>query len=320
MGSSGISIVASPNESDNWILTTVIGSEYFRRWEILAKESWLRYCSKFDIGIAVVRSEIREPHEPNLNGAWQKMLGPRALRDHLGCDVRCLLLDSDIIVSEHAENIFEVIPPGMIGVVSQEFGVPLDRSADVRKRMAFLRRNLLDPKFPLESSLLSSPADRASWAGLPTLDDYFCSGLVMTDTANHAELFSDWYKMAPQDDSYSKVDWGEELWLNSCVAARDDVVWLEYKWQALWAFEVAAYYPFVYSEHCGDEIASWCLAASLLRSNFLHLAGSWETSLLRSLGPTLPGGLDFASFAEHLSNWESKKVSARVAGELKPPV
>jgi len=312
-------LVIRPSHSDRWILTTAIGGSYYDRWNRDFRPSWVRYAERYDLGIVVVTADIFGPTEPRRHGAWQKLLGPRALREFLGRDVRCLLLDSDVIISPGAPNVFDRCPPHSLGVVSQEYGVPLGGAQPLRRQMAFLRKSFMDDNFPLRSSLIATPAKVAELGGFPPLSNYFCSGVVMTNTSRHANLFSRWYSEAPCTSDYRSIDWGEELWMNVKVANIDDVVWMGYEWQALWAFEVAANYPFLYAAPKNEELSSWILAAVLLNNHFLHLAGSWESTLFHSSSPTLPSIEDFESFTLALTKWKTSTTAATDFGVVTPP-
>ena len=188
--------------SENWIVTTAIGGGYLQNWERDFLPSWNHYAVRHDIGIAVVVGSIFSEDEPSRNGAWQKLLAPRELRRLLARDVRCLLLDSDVLVSPGAPNIFDAVPSEALGVVSQEHGVPLGTPLEVRKQMAYLRKTYMDSEFPLVSALLAGPADRAEWAGLSPLSDYFCSGVILCDTEIHSEVLMRWYVEAPSTPPY----------------------------------------------------------------------------------------------------------------------
>jgi hypothetical protein len=279
MKNGAVRFVGGNKDSNRWLLTTAIGGDYFERWVEQVKPSWDQYAEDHELGIAVVVSDLFEVNEPELNGAWQKLLAPRALRHQLERDVRCALLDTDLIIAPGAASVFEVVPPRQIGVVSQEQGLPLP-ATEIRNRIALFRRKFLDGSFPLQSILNATPRQVFEWAGLPPHDNYFCTGMFVIDTAVHADALAEAYGAAPEDENYKAIDSWEEVWLNHWVQSREDVAWLDYRWHALWIFEVAAYYPFLYSPQASEEIARWCLTASLLRNEFFHLAGQWESSLL----------------------------------------
>ncbi len=306
-------------DETEWIVSTAVGGSYFSQWLSAVSSTWVEYAMRHGLGIAVFVSDIDQDSEQPRHGAWQKLLAPRALASMLNRDVRCLLLDTDVLISPRASNIFELVEPKSIGVVSQQKNLPLEYLT-LRRRIAFLRQRFLDQSFPLASGLVALPQDLLRMAGLEVHEDYFCSGVVVLDSRHHADLFADWYFRAPSSEEYSQVDWGEQLWLNHCVQGRGDVQWLDYKWQALWLYEVAAYFPFLYADRVHSEVAQWCLAASLLRNNFVHLAGRWEQELLEAWTPILPRGAVFGEVAIELEAHEKLSAPGIPQGVIAPKI
>ncbi len=318
MTQGAIRIIGGDAASDRWLLTTAIGGDYFERWLSHVQPSWERYADDHGLGIAVVMGDLFTGDEPRLNGAWQKMLAPRALRNMLARDVRCALLDTDLFTSPGAANVFDAVPEASIGVVSQEKSLPLP-AVELRNRIALLRHHFLDPDFPLNSILNATPRQVFEWAGLTPFDDYFCTGMFIVDTEHHADALAEAYRASPQGDDYHRIGAWEEVWLNHWVQSRRDVTWLDYRWHALWIFEVAAHYPFLYSQKASEELARWCLGASLLRNEFVHLAGRWESALLGEARAGFPAVDDAATFMEQVRRHQRSSVEAIQRGTLLPP-
>ena len=112
-----ITVVFGSQDSDNWLLTTAIGGDYYDRWADTALPYWLAYAERHSLGVAVAVGDLFRADEPNLNGSWQKMLAPRALREALGKDVRVALIDTDVLMSGQARCIFDHAPIGNIAVI-----------------------------------------------------------------------------------------------------------------------------------------------------------------------------------------------------------
>ncbi len=318
MSDGPVQIVRGSSGTERWLLTTAIGGDYFERWSATVRPFWEDYADRNGLGVAVAVGDLFGSDEPELNGSWQKMLAPRAIRDLLGHDVRCALIDTDLLMAGNARCVFDALPVGQIGVVSQERALPMPVER-LRRRIALLRRRFVDPTFPLTSILNATPRQLFEWSGLPAFDDYFCAGMFVVDTDAHADVFTGWYRDAPQDDQYDQVGAWEEVWLNACIQSRDDVVWLDYSWHALWVYEVAALYPFLYADDCPSEVAQWCLASSLLRNDFVHLAGRWESGLLEGSGPALPSVTGLQELAATLGAHERTVSEAVMRGKLAPP-
>jgi hypothetical protein len=313
-------VFCGDKQTSRWILSTAIGGSYLERWKSTAYKSWLSYGSKHDIGIAIATKEIFEGSQPPRNGSWQKMLLTKVFSNRLGRDIRCALMDTDLFVSPLSSNIFDAVPSGKIGVVSQEFGIPYER-VRLRSRIGFLRREFMDKSFPLSSLLNASPTEVMRSAGLQcSLNNYFCAGLIVLDSKTHGDIFERWYVSAPDDEAYRSVGAWEEPWLNFCVQSSPDLYWLDYKWHALWLFEVASYYPFLYSMQSYRDLSRWCFASSLMRNNMLHLAGRWESSLLPDFVPTLPCiNEEFGDFCDRLAIEEVASRVGTLLETLIPP-
>jgi len=320
MDSISLRIIKGNDATSNWLLTTAIGANYLTQWMETVSSTWINYAEKYNLGIAVVVQDIYKENYPKLNGAWQKLLAPNFLRQYLSKDLRCVLIDTDIIIAPGASNIFPEVKPGNIGVISSEVGLPYEADR-LRNRISMLRRFYIDNEFPLSSLLNAKPRQIFEWANLyPGFNNYFCSGLLVVDTITHADLLESWYMEAPLNDSYQSIDWGEELWLNYCVQSSDNVQWLDYTWQALWIYEVAALYPFLYYSKCSAEVRSWCLASILSRCNFLHLAGRWESALIKAITPSLPAmNTTFEVFCSNLREHELSHIEPVLRGTLIPP-
>jgi hypothetical protein len=318
VGEGAIRIVGGDVASDRWLLTTAIGGDYFQRWSSHVEPSWRRYAEEHGLGIAVVTEDLFRGEEPALNGAWQKMLAPRELRHVLARDVRCALLDTDLFVAAGAASVFDEVPKGQIAVVSETRNLPLP-IGQLRNRIALLRHHFLDPDFPLNSILNATPEQVFEWAGLTPFDDYFCAGMFIVDTEHHAEALAEAYRTAPQGDDYHGIGSWEEVWLNHWVQSRRDVTWLDYRWHALWILEVAAHYPFLYAKEASEELARWCLGASLLRNEFVHLAGRWESALLGDAFAEFPGVEDVPGFMDEVRRHQRSPSEAVQRGRLLPP-
>ncbi len=151
--------------AENWLVTTAIGGDYFERWEGFARDTWLRYARQHGLGIAVAVSDLAEEDELQLNGAWQKLLALRSLREALGRSARCAIIDTDVLMGDGAPDVFDAVAPGRVGIVSQVHGIPLNLS-QINDRIAYLRATFVDPDFPLVSLLNASPNQLFEWAGL----------------------------------------------------------------------------------------------------------------------------------------------------------
>jgi len=304
----------------NWIVSTAISGDYFERWEHGFAALWFDYAERHNLGIAVAVEDLYGAGEPRLNGAWQKLLAVESLSRELGRSIRCALIDSDVLISPLAENIFEEVNVGRIGIVSQVRDTPMDFRR-VTNRIAFYRREYIDASFPLNSLLNATPRQVFEWAGLGTGADAFaCTGVIVCDSASHADLFRKWYEDAPTGEHYHAIgDW-EQTYVNHKIQQRPEVQWINYSWQAIWMMEVAVHYPFLYASTVEPQVLQWCVTSALLRHQFLHLAGSWETVPDASSLLILPQITDMANFIERLRTQDRASEPAQMRGKLSRPL
>jgi len=73
---------------------------------------------------------------------------------------------------------------------------------------------------------------------------------------------------------------GEQTHVNYEIQNWGKVQWLKYEYQAIWNYEMAINYPFLYTKENRDNatMISNCIEACLLKNHFLHFAGSWYES------------------------------------------
>jgi len=303
----------------NWLVSTAISGDYFERWKDGFSALWFDYADRHDLGIAIAVENLHSATDPQLNGAWQKLLAVDSLARELGRPLRCALIDSDVLISPLADDIFKAVDSGRIGIVSQVHGTPMEFRR-MTNRIALYRREYIEPTFPLNSLLNASPRQVFEWAGLePAMDDFACTGVLVCDSVSHADMFRQWYADAPSDDRYHAIgDW-EQTYVNHKIQQRPEVQWLDYSWQALWMFEVAVNYPFLYSSTVDPAVLTWCVTASLLKHHFLHLAGRWESVPEAHLIPAMPDIADMSEFITRLRVQDGASEPAEMRGTIAPP-
>lgn len=218
----------------------------------------------------------RASPSPSKNGSWQKMLAPSFVTElfpHV--EIMCLL-DSDVVISPLANNIFDFASGSKYSVVSEVQNLPFELM-DARKRVAFYRTKFYDSTFPNESILMATPQDEFEMQGVTSFDNYFCAGVLCVPSSRSAQLET-WYHSAPAERSHDIAY--EQVYLNSWVQSTGPK-WLPYEFQAIWNYEMAVNYPHLYSY--GQEILEApetviAIENLLLRTSFVHFAGSWFES------------------------------------------
>lgn len=265
--------IIKPGISQHALVTLAVGNKYVDSWEKYAKPNWVKYCERNNLGLYLETTDRDQDVVPKKR-QWQKMLLGEEVK-RLNPDIRTLCyLDTDILVNPFAPNIFEQHVPETVGLVSKFQGLPYDRMLCLR-RIAFLRKNFISEKYPLDSALFLDKDRLFTYQDLPAQPDYACTGLLLFDVGRvslHLENAFYKYKMPIK----SITDGGEEAHLNFEIQSEFKVNWLDYRFQTFWTYEMSWKYPFLYSENDNLELIAKCIRSSLWGTYFLHFAGSWN--------------------------------------------
>lgn len=269
------------SKKDNYICTLAIGKKYKKNWEKYSKSNWLRYCKKHNIGLIVffenlINKDNKNWKKPN----WQKFLiGSEIKKNKLKVKNICFL-DIDILINyASAPNIFDLHNINKITVVSQRniYGMNLDF---LHKQISFNRNLYYSKKYPLDSAIFMSPKQIFEYHKFKISrikDDYFCTGLYIYNLNKFDDFFhSIFFKYSKE---FHTLTLGEEPVLNYELQRLNKINVLDYKFQALWLYEMASKYTFLYDPKMNNDILiKRCIENSLISNYFLHFAGSWGES------------------------------------------
>jgi hypothetical protein len=255
------------------IVTLAIGDGYLEAWEKSSMPSWIAYCEKNGIGLFVETDDLDFADVPKKK-QWQKLLlGSTLERIHPDTKLICYI-DTDVLINEYAPNIFESHKRGTVGLISQFKDLPLDRLHSLR-RVAYFRRNYVSDNYPLDSALFMDNEALYRYQDLLPQEDFACSGVILFESGTASEFMAAMFKRY-QMPLKSITDGGEEAHVNFELQSNFEINWLEYKFQALWLYEMAWKYPFLYLEQGDSELMAKCIRASLMGNYFLHFSGSWN--------------------------------------------
>ncbi|MBX7059469.1 MAG: hypothetical protein K1X75_15510 [Leptospirales bacterium] len=271
-------ILRQPGIGGDLICTIAIGQKYFDAWRLYASPAWLEYCERYDLGLIAFDEDLIPRDHPRWKKAtWQKMLiGHRLLEANLGGGNVCYL-DTDILINPFAPNIFDFTKPGQIGLVSIRSGLPFPLHL-VQRRLAFLRHTHYSSSYPLDSALFMSLEQLYGYHKLPPQEDEACMGLILFNPGFHAECMENWF-MQYDRNVQSVTGGGDQTHINFEIQSAGPVNWLDYRFQAIWVYEMAWNYPFLYSSGREDNrLIIQCIQAALQSNYFLHFAGSWHES------------------------------------------
>ena len=310
-------VLIPPGKSGNVLATIAIGEQYLQPFMKYAYHTWEMYCRRHDLGLILFDDHLIAKSDQNWkNPYWQKFLiGDYLSNQKLGIRSVCCL-DTDILISPLAPNIFENRDETKVGLVSLRKNLAYPYEGSLR-RMAFLRNRYFDQSYPLDSSLFVSIDGLYEMIGLDSQDDEACSGVFVFNCelhgANMSKFFNSFDKSVMDRDGG-----GEQIFLNHFVQSKGLVEWLEYRFQAMWTYEMANKYPFLYKDKDQDlSLIKKCIEASLFTNYFLHFAGSWHEGKMWEQVKVFdtPDSLEmFSAFGEYMKT----PVYGKPLGAIKP--
>ena len=309
-------VVIEPGSSRNCIATIAIGERYLNNFYRYAYPSWKKYCEKYNLGLIVFDQNLIE--ETDLvwkKATWQKLLiGKKIVETNIRASNICYL-DTDIIISPLASNIFEFHDERSISVISQINNLPFPDN-EVRKRVAFFRNKYIDSRYPLDSSLFASPRQIFEYHQKEPQEDYFCAGVFIFNVELYSIKMEGWFNKYPKNVD-TITGGGDEPILNYEFQANKSIKFLDYKFQALWFYEMAWKYPFLYQNTSDIELIKNCVQASLLENNFLHFCGSWAESDMFYLEGIATDYI-FCEMAINLKEYIELPSTGRPVGLIRP--
>jgi hypothetical protein len=312
-----VKILVNPGKSRNLLTTIAIGGEYYKTWYENAFPNWEKYCKRHDLGLIVFDKDLIS-HKDKLwkKANWQKLLIADTLKNSSLSLNNICYLDTDILINYKSPNIFDDYKSETIGLVSMFKNMPfsIDES---RRKISFLRHKYYDEKFPLDSAMFMTIDQIYLYNNLPIQDDYACTGLIMFNVDNHSDLMRQWFNKYDKN-VLSLTNGGEQSHVNYEIQKWGNITWLDYKYQALWNYEMAIKYPFLYSYGRSKEnLIKECIEASLMTNYFLHFAGSWYESEMWKLGVVF-GSKEKSREINDYYEYLDMPVTGKSKGMIKP--
>jgi len=94
------------------------------------------------------------------------------------------------------------------------------------------------------------------------------------------------------------------------------ISWLPYEFQAIWSYEVAMFYPFLFTDK-RRELEYDSVMATLLRVDMLHFAGTWPENAVYKKGPFMdPGSL--GEYYDKFPEYSREKLEPKAYGRIRP--
>lgn len=264
----------------NYISTIVIGKKVYNDWFNYAFPTWKQYCKKHNIGLIIFKEDLID--QSNIfwkKATWQKLLIGKHIKESKITAKNICFLDSDILINYfNSPNIFNFYNKTKIGVVSLEKNLPYPDKNLVLKNISFGRHKYYSKNYPLDSAIFMKPEAIYKYHNFKkTYDDHFCAGLFIFNIKNHSNYLEKiFYKYKKE---FVTLTNGDQPVLNYEFLKYGKLLWLDYKFQAIWIYEMAWKYPHLYriKNKKSNEIVK-CIESSLFSNYFLHFAGSWYES------------------------------------------
>lgn len=306
------------SKSKNYILTIAIGKKIFDDWKKFSFPLWKKYSLKNNIGIIVITKDLID--KKNIfwkKATWQKMLiGKYLLKEKINVNNICYL-DTDILINPYSPNIFKYHDNNKISLISESFNMPFDLEY-VRKKVSFFRNKYYSSKYPLDSSLFMSVKDKYLFHKLKPQKDYACAGVIIFNVKRFSDIMYSWF-FKYKKNIKTLTGGGDEPIFNYEMFKTNKVNLLSYKFQALWFYEMAMNFPFLYKlKNKKRKIVRDCIEACLLNNYFLHFAGSWHEGQMWKIKDILMNKSKNKFYKKYNNYINNKKVFGKPIGRILP--
>ena len=302
-------------KSEFTLVTIAVGEKYLSSWETYSKNNWIEYCTRHNINLYVVVEDLISKEDPKWKKAtWQKLLLGNALRDISPESKLICYIDTDFLISPFAPNVFDSYKDySTIGLVSQINNLPYDLNM-IKRIISYGRHSFYSKSYPLDSSIFMEAEDIFEHHNFPKFTDYACAGFFIFNSSNHSEMMFDWFFEV--ESNYVSLTGGDEPFFNNLVQSWGNITWLSYKFQALWIYELAGKYPFLYQNNSSNsQLIIDCIKSSLTQNYFLHFAGSWNESEMIKEYLTKS---EFPFFEDDFKDYLDRPVTGKPKGMIRP--
>ena len=312
--------ILDTGKSKNAIVTIAIGEKYYNLWKKNSSKLWINYCKKYDLGLYIVDNDlVSKDNKVWKKATWQKLLIPEEIKK-TGLNLeRVCYLDTDILISPNAPNIFDFHESETIGLVSVRNKLPFPLE-NVLRKMAFQRNLHYSNNYPLDSSLFISLDEVYKFHGLENMGDECCMGLILFNPRLHGKQMKKSFEKYSSDIK-TVTNGGDQTHLNYEFHKFAKVSKLDYKFQAIWPYEMAWYYDFLYRKNyqTNQSLIRDCIESCLSRNHFLHFAGSWHESEMFNVGKFFEDK-NIKDMIKRFQDYLTKPVKGQPLGIIKPNI
>lgn len=305
------------SKKKNFIVAIAIGKKCFQEWNKYSAPLWKKYCTKNDIGLIIITNSLIKKSCPFWKKpVWQKMLiGDYLIKNEKKIRNVCYL-DTDILINPFAPNIFDFHKESKFSVISETFNLPFNLET-VKRKLAFNRNLFYNKKYPLDSALFMAPHQKYKFHNLKNQKDYFCSGVIVFNLRKFSKIMRGWFYK--YDKNFKTLTGGgEEPIMNYEILNTKKVNFLDYKFQALWLYEMADKYSFLYKFKASkNKYIKSCITECLTNNYFLHFAGSWYEGRMWKFKNILSHNFEFRNTAR-LNKYFKLKLKGKPKGRILP--
>ena len=306
-------ILIRPKNKKNYLVVIAIGKKYYNFWKINFFPLVKKYSLSNGVGVIVITNNlISKSSKYFKKPQWQKLLVGEFLHKKKIIFENLCVVDADILVNPYAPNILNYHSKDKISVVSSRFNMPSDYDKTAKK-IAFNRKTFYSKKYPLNSAINMSIESIFKFHNLKSFKNFFCAGLYVLNKKFSKKFKNIFFKYPSNVKSITNG--GDQTHVNYEFQKIGKLNWLDYKFQALWNYEMVNYYPFLYFEK-NKKLINYCIESSLINNHFLHFAGSWyESKMINNFKPNL---LKKKKFIPELKIYLDKKFIGKPYGFIKP--
>ena len=308
-------VLLEPKTSNNYLVTVAIGEDYLNDFKKFIYKTWEEYAIINDIGIILFDSELIDKKEdkwkkPN----WQKLLVADSVKGKIDENSILCYLDTDILINPSAPNIFKYHKNDYITVVSQVKNIPYPE-IEVKKNISYNRNKYYSEEYPLDSAIFMTPMDIYKFHKKKPHDDYFCTGLFMFQLSKFRSYLKKVFNKYNQFNE--TITGGDEFHINYEFNKLGKLNWIDYRFQAIWTYEMGWFYPFLYkNKNKITQCVIDSVRSSLQRNFFLHFAGSWYESFLYKSDKII--NKEFLIDLKKINDYKKIKSKGDPVGIIKP--
>ena len=303
------------SKSQNYFCSFAIGKKYFNNFIKYSYPSFKEYCKKNDIGIIVIIDHLipkKDIYWKDHN--WQKFLAPKILSEKFKGIKSICMIDTDVLINPFAPNIFKFHVKNKVSVVSIRNNLPFDYENTIRS-ISFMRNRFYSKNYLLDSAINISIKNLYKFHGLEPQKDEFCAGIYVVSKEMFNRLFNFFFKY--KKGIKTITGGGEQTHFNYFVQKFCKPNVLNYKFQAIWVYEMSQYYSFLYTKKYRKNynLINSCVENSIRNNYFLHFAGSWHESNMWKIKKKYTLG---KNFLEKFIEYKNTKLTGKPRGLIKP--